>query len=181
MGNYSEQVQTPNQFERELILVPLLDPQGEPIFDPVTSSAILIPLEVPTVTDDVFVTKQANASLTYTLRRGEVGVRFFQFDRQFQAGDFNELTRGASLSATWRLSPHLTSSLNVTWRQNQRDNEGGDGQFYSISPAVSYELGPHTTARVLYEHTVNDGVGLGIGSSNSYTENALSANLVFNL
>ncbi|MEQ8659894.1 MAG: TIGR03016 family PEP-CTERM system-associated outer membrane protein, partial [Gammaproteobacteria bacterium] len=36
-GSYSEDVQTVHQFERELLLVPLLDPFGEPIFDPVTS------------------------------------------------------------------------------------------------------------------------------------------------
>lgn len=181
-GGYSEQVQTTNQFERELILVPLLDPLGEPIFDPVTSSEILIPLEVPTVTDDVFVTKQANAGLSYALRRGDIGVRFFQFDREFQSGDFSELTRGASLSASWRMSKRLSSSLNLTWRENKRDNENGDGQFYSVTPVISYELGPHTTARVLYEYTYNDGSGApGAGVGRSYTENALSANLVFNL
>jgi len=180
-GGYSEQIQTANEFERQLLLVPLLDPQGQPIFDPVTSSQILIPLEVPTVTNDTFLTKQVNASMSYTLRRGDVGVRFFQYDRQFQAGDFDELTRGASLSSSWRLSPRLSWSLNLTWRSNERSNSDIDGNFYTLNPAVRYRLGPHTTAQFLYELTYNDGVGLGLGSGDRYVENALSANLVFNL
>src|SRR5690606_23739922 len=35
-GSYSEEVQTAADFERQLILVPLLDNQGLPIFDPIT-------------------------------------------------------------------------------------------------------------------------------------------------
>lgn len=193
-GGYSEEVQTVNQFQRELILVPLLDPFGEPIFDPVTSSEIFIPLEVPTLTDDVFVNKQVNAGLAYQLRRGSLGIRYFQFDRQFQLGGFDELTRSVSFTSRWELSSRLNWSLNLSWRGNERSGNvtgtgGGPagtgatatGDFWTLSPVVSYDLGPHTTARLRYEYTRNSGGGSGIGGTRRYVENALSANLVFHL
>lgn len=185
-GSYNESVQTAVDFQRQLVLIPLLDAQGLPIFDPVTSSQIFVPQDTPSATDDVFVVKQANAALDYTLRRGSVGLSFFQFDRAFQAGGFNELTRGASFNINWRLNPRLSWMLNTYFRENVRsdavDSQAGNGSTYGISPSLSYRFGPHTTALLRFEHTRNDGALGGIGGlARNFIENAFSASLVFNL
>ncbi len=181
-GSYSEDVQTSSDFQRGLLLVPLLDETGQPVFDPVTSSLILIPLDSQTATDDVVVNKNARAGLRYRLRRGNLRLSFFQSDRIFQASGQDELTRGATFGFDWRLSPRLRSSLDVSWRENTRSNEAQSNSYYSIAPGLSYDLGPHTTARLRYEYAGNEGGGGGGGAfGRSYTENVLSANLVFNL
>ncbi|MEQ9058216.1 MAG: TIGR03016 family PEP-CTERM system-associated outer membrane protein [Gammaproteobacteria bacterium] len=189
-GSYSESIQTVNQFERELLLVPLLDPFGQPIFDPVTSSEIVVPIEVPSLTDDVFLNKSVSVGLNYRLRRGSLGLRYFRFDQEFQSGNLDELNQGASFSSSWDLSSRLRWSFNLTWRSVAQSGTitgagqgAGDGDFWTVGPVVSYDLGPHTTARLRYEYTRNGGGGggLGGGGNGRYVENALSANLVFNL
>lgn len=178
-GSYSEEVQTTNDFERNLILIPLVDVNGLPIFDPVTSSEIFVPIDSPTAVDDVLISKEANVGLTYSLRRGDINLRFFQFDRQYQSGNFNELTRGVSATWSWQLSRKLGCSLSGSWRENERGT-GSSGTYYSLTPSLDYELGPHTTARLRYEYTQDDGSGSG-GNDRPYTENALTAAFVFHL
>ena len=180
-GAYSEEVQTANEFERQLVLIPLLDAQGMPVFDPVTSSQVFVPIDTPSATDDVFVVKQGNVGIGYTMRRGSANLRLFQFDRQFQNGGFSELTRGASVNFDWRLSRRLGWGFSSYWRENGRTSDEGSGSVYGISPSLNYSLGPHTTALLRYEFTRNDGGAAGIGGADRYTENALTANLVFNL
>lgn len=179
-------MQTSNDFERGLILIPLLDEQGLPIFDPVTSSQIFVPIDTPTTTDNVMVVKQASAGLSYALRRGKVRLHYFQYDRLFEGTGTDELTRGVGLTVSWSLARRLTSSLNMSWRENAQTSgigagtNGGNGTYYTISPALNYKLGPHTTARLRYEFTDDTG-GAARGRNRSYTENALSASLVFHL
>jgi uncharacterized protein (PEP-CTERM system associated) len=181
-GSYSEDVQTANDFQRQLVLVPLLDAQGLPVFDPVTSSQIFVPIDNPSATDDVFIVKQANAGLGYLFKRGSVNLRVFQFNRLFQAGGFGELTRGASFNHDWRMSPRLSWAFNVYWRENVRTTDVGSGSVFGISPGFNYRLGPHTTAVLRYEYTQNDGgFGAIFGRDQAYIENAITANLVFNL
>jgi hypothetical protein len=66
----------------------------------------------------------------------------------------------------------------------------GTDELISLTPALDYKLGPHTTARLSYDYTDNSssgtggvvpGLGFPVGRGRSYTENAVIANLVFHL
>lgn len=201
--NYDESVRTNNQSERDLLLVPLLDAAGEPVFDPISSSLILVPLDTPTLTDDTTVEKRLNASVTYEMRLSTLSVSYFENDRTFQAGGNDELTRGATVNFSRSLSPRLNVAIGLTWRENERSGDASKGSFHRIFPSLNYNLGPHTTLRVRYEHAMNDGgsgggfggggpffgggfglLGQGLGNTGTnqqYTENSLSAALVFDL
>ena len=104
----------------------------------------------------------------------------------------------------------MTANFGCTWRDNTFSVDDSTGSFYSIYPSLNYELGPHTTARLQYEYSRNDGgsssgfgaIGGGVGGAlgggfgggfgggglgtgdeftRDYTENAVTANLVFHL
>ncbi len=183
-GEYSENLQTANQFERGLQLVPLLDGFGEPVFDPVTNNQFYTVLEAPDQTEDVYVVKQATAGLSYRLRRGNLNLRLFQYDRQYQGGDYDDKRQGASLNFDWNLSRQLRYSIGATWQGNKRSDQAGTAKFYSIYPSLSYRLGPHSTARLRYEFTKNDdpqNIGGAGGLTGKYVENALSGAIIFTL
>ncbi|MCZ6892515.1 MAG: TIGR03016 family PEP-CTERM system-associated outer membrane protein [Gammaproteobacteria bacterium] len=200
--DYSEDVRTSNQSERDLALVPLLDVTGEPVFDPVTSSLILVPLDTPSLTDDASVNRRLNVSMNYIMHRSDVSLRFFQNDQEFQRGGNDEKTRGATAAYSRSISPRLSMNLGVTWRENENSGDTSSGSYYRISSGLSYRLGPHTTARLNFEHATNDGGtgdtggsrfdsgGAGFGGGfgdldgsrgSQYSENSLSAGLVFDL
>ncbi|MCC6710526.1 MAG: TIGR03016 family PEP-CTERM system-associated outer membrane protein [Gammaproteobacteria bacterium] len=183
---YSTSVTTANQFERGLILVPLFDINGAPIFDPVTSGQIFVPVDSPNANDDVFLETRTGAGLAYTLRRGLLSLRYFEAKRESELNNGTNRTRGVTFDWNHRIRPRLSTNLSAMWRNNEQGSgSSGSGHYYSFYPSVSYELGPHTTARFQYELTINNGnSGFGFsGSTNSqnFYENAFTASLAFHL
>jgi len=184
--SYGTDVRTANQFERDLILVPLVDGDGLPVFDPVTSGEILVPVDSPNATDSVFVETRANAGLVYTMRRGSLSLRYYEAKRESETATDNERTRGVSLNLNHRIRPRLHTDLAMMWRSNKESSrDTSAGNYYSLYPSVSYELGPHTTARFQYELTINNGASGFSNSGNlgtpNFYENAFTASLAFHL
>lgn len=190
--SYGTSLRTANQFERDLILVPLTDADGLPVFDPVTSGQILVPVDSPNATDDVFIETRASGGLTYTMRRGSLNLRYFEAKRESDTVTDTNRTRGVSFNLRRNLRPRLHADMAAMWRNNKQGALGPTsasaattGNYYSIYPSVSYELGPHTTARFQYELTINNGAsgfGLtGTSASPNFYENAFTASLAFHL
>lgn len=205
--DYSEDIRTSNQFERDLLLVPLLGPDGLPVFDPVTSSQLFVPIDSPSLTDDVFIERRISASIGYTMKRTSWSGQYFQNDREAQSVTGTELTRGVSIDVSHAIGPRLSADFGATWRENTLTTDQSKGSFYSLYPSLNYQLGPHTTARLQYELSYSDGStgvgfgsgagglggdfggglgGLGFGSefdtgARTYTESAITAALIFHL
>jgi uncharacterized protein (PEP-CTERM system associated) len=184
--SYGTQVRTANQFERGLTLVPLVDVDGLPVFDPVTSGQILVPVDSPNANDDVFLETRTSAGLSYNLRRGKLSLRYYETQRESETVANDQSTRGVSLNLRHPIRPRLRTEFAAMWRNNKQNiGPSTNGNYYSFYPSISYELGPHTTARIQYELTINNGAqGLGFvgnGGSSNYYENAFSASLAFHL
>ena len=186
-GSYSEDLRSANQFDRDVSLIPLLDDQGQPVYDPIYNNQIYSVVDGPSRPDDIYVLKRTQASAGYELRRGTATVRVFQFNRESQQGaQQDERTFVLSSSLRWRLTRKITGDLGGTWRQNERSNAGQSADYYSVYPSIDYRLGEHATARLRYEYSHNDdpggvGGGFGGGFAGKYTEHALSASLIFTL
>lgn len=197
-AEYTEDIHTINDFQRELLLIPAFDAQGQPIIDPLTDGQLFIPLDGPTVTEDSYVERRLRVSLDYTLRLGSLGLNFGQSHREYQALARDETTRTAGANFVRRLSPRLSFNLGVMWRMNELSTQSEIGRYFTVYPSIRYTLGPHTTLRMEYDYSRNTGAtgvfggfggnfgsgGFGNGGTlegRSYTENAISAGLVFNL
>lgn len=178
---YKEQLQTQAQRQRELILVPLTDLGGQPVIDLNQSSNFLTPLNTPTVTEEVSLSKNLNVNLSYRLRRGSINGRFYQSERTFETSLQGEETRGASLGFQHNLRPRLSANLNLSWRESIRANDG-DEELFNISPGFRYQLGPHTDLNISYQYTDSNGRRFNniFAPSNSggFIENALTANVI---
>lgn len=193
-ARYVEDVRTGSDFQREQLLVPAFDDAGNPIIDPITDGQIFVPLESPGFIDDTFVERRLNLGLTYALRRGSVGFRMYRSDRDFQSQRIDETVDGLGLDFSHNLSPRLTFTAGGAWHLTQRAASDPLGRYWAFYPSLRYTLGPHTTLRLQYEHSVNKGAsgsfgGGGVSTGGGfqspgvrfYTENAISAGLVFNL
>ena len=186
--SYNTGARTANEFERGLLLVPLFDASGAPVFDPVTSGQILVPSTSPGVLDDVFIERRISSQVVYAMRRTDLSASYFQTAREFQSDGRNELTRGIAFNVNHRIRPRLRANFGAEWRQNRESkvvNSASSGTYYSIFPSLSYDLGPHTTAALRYNYVVNnhgDGFGTLLDPTQSaYTENAITASLILHL
>ena len=175
--DYKEDVRTLSQFQRELSLVPLVDQNGDPFFDPVTSSNILIPLDTPSLTEDSFINRRMNAGFFYDARRTSTRLRFFRNDREFGQANQNELQTGLIATVTRRMNTRLDSGFDLSWRTNESGVDGRKDTFMQVGPYIQYAVGPILSARIAYEFASSDGER----GDNDYTENVLSARLNFHL
>lgn len=182
---YNKDVRTSSDFERDLLLIPLFDESGQPIFDPVGNGQIFVPIDSPGATSDVFIEKSISGEVSYSLRRSNVRLALSQSKRQSQSTLNNERNRSVTFNVDRQLSPRLRTNLGVQWRDNKSSGATSTGSYYSIFPAIDYDLNRYTTARLRYEYTVNDHGGLGGLGFNSeqdtYFENAITASLIFHL
>ena len=183
--NYDKQIRTSSDFERGLVLVPLFDDVGLPVFDPVTSGQIFVPIDSPGVTSDVFIEERMVGSMGYKMRRTDVKLSYFQYDREFQTTLRDNRTRGVSFNVTRRMQPRTRALLTLQWRDNRDSTVTSDGLYYTIAPSLEYDLSRYTTARLRYEYTSNDHSNVSVLGGNpehaSFFENAISAALIVHM
>lgn len=180
--NYSEELRTANEILQELQLIPLVDVDGNPVFDPVTSSEILVPFDTPTVTDETLLNKSLTLSLNYSMRRTSFDLSFSDTDREVQGADSADKSKTLSAGVSRTFSSRLSGSIRGNWRLFER-NQDGESTFVTFGPNLRYRLGPIVSAVMSYTYASGDrGSGaFGVGNTSSYKENSLTANLVFAL
>ena len=69
-SQYSEDYETLLTDLQQTVLLPLVDDFGNPILDPFNGAEILLPINVSTLTDEVFINRRLTGSAGYALRRG---------------------------------------------------------------------------------------------------------------
>ncbi|MGE0486794.1 MAG: TIGR03016 family PEP-CTERM system-associated outer membrane protein [Gammaproteobacteria bacterium] len=171
--NYGEELRTTNQVQSELELVPLTDPFGNPILDPNTTPDILTPPGLPSLADDVILSRDISASLSYAGRRDTVDLRVFDNRNEFQGTGVLESYRGVSVNFTHSLTRLVSASVGGLWRK--ADSLNRSQETWRISPAMHYILGPNMTLNLNYEF-VN---GSGATALDNFTENAVTADVSY--
>ena len=173
--NYRREVRTANDIQRDVVLVPLRDNFGSPVFDPQNSSIIFVPTDTTSVRNESSVSEDLSLTAAYRMRRGSMSVRFIERTRNFEVSNIEEITR--NLRVEWSRSLSQQSQLQFTalFRQaEQQLNNAGD--FVSLRGIYSYRLGPHTQLRLSYEFADQSGSD---GGRNGYTENSGILGLLF--
>jgi hypothetical protein len=73
---------------------------------------------------------------------------------QYSTADRRSVERNRlTLRGTYRLSDRFRSSLAATFRRNRVDNSTGNSDYYTVSPAFSYDLTPTITLRGFVDYT----------------------------
>ena len=106
-ANYSESVTTTSIQQLEQVLVPFVDPFGEPVLDPGSGEPILVPVDTATLTDEVMVLRRFEGSVTWQGRRTSASLRSSAQLRNFEVSADEESVFGMSASLSRRLSRRL--------------------------------------------------------------------------
>ncbi len=173
--NYDEALRTGNDIQRGVLLVPLEDGFGNPIFDPFASSLFDVPLDTPSIRNEASVSKNLRISTTYDMRRSSIRASFSNNTEQFQLSGIEENIKLLDIVFSHTLSVRTSVSLQGTWRAGQQSRSSG-GDVFSITSSLNYLLGPHTSARLNYSYADQGAANTG---RPGYTENSVVAGLVF--
>lgn len=153
--HYSEELTTTNQVRSDLNVVPLLDPFGNPILDPNTGNAILVPIDTPGLQNEVMVRRRFDGSVVVRGRRSEVGVTLFDTQRSFQVSPDEEVY-GLNAYFSRRLSRLTTLRV---WGQASRsefDGPTANRNRYQLGIGFSRQFSKDFSGRVDYRYLNQD-------------------------
>lgn len=159
--------------ERQLqrVLVQFVDPFGNPIVDPITGAPIAIPVDAETVTEEVFVRRRFQSSVTFQGNRTDVTLMGFQERRRFQRSGDEESVVGASAGVSRRLSRQNTIDVSGSWQQIDFRDEPREDTRWEGSARLSRQLGRSVNGALEYRYTNND----SNLAAQDFDENRLSA------
>lgn len=185
-GRYTEDLRTTSDQLRSQQQFPLEDPFGNPIFDPFGAADVDNPLGTLSLSDDVFVSRDFNASVGYIKRRDNFVATVYRTERDSGASTGPEEAIGTTFNWSRSFSSRLSGGVTVTYRSGTSNllpggnpdleaNPNSEVDVIIIRPSFSYSLGPHVSGQFSYSYTDSDSKD----PTTIYTENSLSAALSF--
>ncbi|MGH8495258.1 MAG: TIGR03016 family PEP-CTERM system-associated outer membrane protein [Gammaproteobacteria bacterium] len=104
------------------------------------------------LTDEVFVSKDFNAELTYKANRTEFGLNLFDYRSDFIEAMNSGETRGVAFEAVRAIAPRTSVGLGVSWRRNIAREGDDDQEDYGVSGGLFRQLGARTTGSIEIAH-----------------------------
>lgn len=172
-ASYREDTTTSSQIQLQRQLITLVDPFGQPIADPNTGQALLVPTNTPTLTNEVIVQKSFQGSINFQGRRTNAGVSLFDDRREFQLSGDTEHVYGLSASASRTLSRRTSVNLGASWQRTKPRAGGASDSRWNVSLGTSYQIARSLSASVNLSHDVQD----SSVPSGGFKENRISAQL----
>lgn len=174
-ASYSQNVMSVRQLELERRFFVIVDPAtGNPFVDPVTGLPLLLALNVPTLTNDVFIIKRLQGTVGYNPGRNSFTLTFFDQRFEFQNNPRVDESYGGQGSWSLRLAPNTQAITTAGW---QRTDFGAplnrQNTFWNMGVGLSRTINPHLTGRVDYRYFTSDSSVAGTG----YAENRIIASL----
>ena len=154
--NFDEDVTTTREIQLERVLIPFLDPFGNPIPDPLSGEPTGISIDTPTLTDEVIVRQRFEASVALEGRRTTVSLGGFHEDREFQRSGDTETARGVNATVSRQLSSR--TSLNVLGGWQATDFQDGvreDTRWFSAVD-IRRRFGRSVDGRLEYRRDEQD-------------------------
>ncbi len=147
---------------------PILDPEGDPIS---------LSVFVPTLTDEVFIRKRFQASMTGNTGKSTINLLAFNEDREFQESQEDEKTFGGRASLAWRFATRTSAILTGVWRRTEFRptdlSRGREDDRLDLGLRINRRIGPNIEGNLAYRYVKND----SNLSDNDYEENRVSAQL----
>ncbi len=169
--SYSEDVSTTREIQLERILVPLVDAFGDPIPIDETGTAILVPIDLETLTNEVLVRTRFEGSFAARGRRTNLNVTAFHEDRQFQLSGDEETVLGTRVSLDRQLSRRTRARASGSWQQTDfRDRIREDDRF-DTRLDLTHQFGRNVNGSLSYAYTHQD----SNDAASEFKENRVSA------
>ncbi len=124
------------------------------------------------LTDEVFITKTANLSYSYSKGKSEFSVNGFYIDRDFEESLEDEKVYGFSGSWNWTYSQRTSTRLGASWQTTDRQDNIQDDRF-DLSLRLSRNISRYVDANINYRFITE----LSDDPSDEFTENRVTAGL----
>ncbi len=152
-----------------------VDAFGNPVIDPIGSGDPTLPIDQLGLTDDVFISRNFNANLGFSRKRDSFAVRVNRNAQESTRRASTDSLLGFGGSWNHTFSRRLSTGLAVDYQTRESDNVSRTSDFVSISPYMSYTLGPHVYSRLSYQYVDS----VSGDASDNFTENAVVGSLSF--
>jgi len=129
---------------------------------------------LPTLTDEVFTTQNADISFSFRTGKSNINSRFFKIYRTFELSGNDEEVTGASGSWDWEFTRRTSSNLRLGWQKTESAglNSFTDNRF-DASIFITRRILKRLDGSLGYSYINQDSTS----NFNSYTENRITANL----
>ena len=156
--SYAENVTTVNLLRPENRLFMISDlATGNVSVDTQTGLPRLVTVIIPTLTNDIYISKYLQASLGYKLKRNNFSFQLFNERRLFQRADELQKLQGGNISWGLQLAPHSNLSINSGFQTIEYSLDGQVDDFWNVGMALRHDI----------QHDVKGAVELGHTARNS--------------
>ncbi len=132
---------------------------------------------LPSLTNEVFINKRANLSVSFRTGRSNLNFNAYWTRRAFQVSQNNESVYGSSAGWNWNFSRRSQSNIRLLWQQTDGQDGTSDKRFEGVlgitRNIVNFAGSRRVNGRVEYRY-VNQQSDL---VNNQFTENRISASL----
>lgn len=172
-GDYNEDLRTTAEALREQQVFQTVDPFGNPIVDPLTNGDPNVPLNQLGLTNDVFISRNFSTTIGYSRRRDNLSVRVNRREQESTRTSVADSLFGIGGSWVHTLSRRLSAGFTADYQTREADNAAATSDFLSLSPFLTYTIGPHVSSRLSYQYMDS----VSADTSDDFTENAVTGSL----
>jgi len=168
---YTEETITTQQLLLDEQIFTTTDAFGNQITTPSSNTRST---RLPSLTDEVFVTKTAELSVSFQTGKSDLDAEIFKTIRTFELSENDEEVTGASASWNWQFSRQSSSNLSTSWQKTESDgaNSFSDKRF-DFSASVTRNFLARLNGSLEYRFTEQS----SDDNLNNYSENRITANL----
>ncbi len=172
--SYSEDTTTTQQLLLNQQVFTLVDQFGNPQSNVVTNQSPGFNQNLPSLTDEVFVVKTANLSVSYRTGRSNVSASIFRTIRDFEQSLTEEEVTGVSGSWNWNYFKRTNFTISSSWQQTESNGASAfSDQLFNLSVAVTRNIFSRLNGSIIYRYVDQN----SDDDLNTYTENRISASL----
>lgn len=158
----------------KLQVFPIQDSSGNTIINQNTNQPLTYAINLPTLTNEVIVSKTWNLSASFNTGKSTVGISAFNSDRVYQLSGISEKVSGLSGTWSWQFASRTSAYIHPLWQQTT-----SNGTAYTKSDRYDLSIGINRsiTNRIngkLELHHVNQ---ISDINTNDYQENRATATL----
>jgi len=136
-ASYSEETSTVQNLLSDARPFTQVDATGQPVIDPVTNQPFQRDISLPTLVDEVFISKRGEISFSYRTGKTDINARVFNVKRIFQVSGRKDDVFGASADLDWRFTRRTSFFARSSWQKRDRKGSSLLGSATNIISTVN--------------------------------------------
>jgi len=129
---------------------------------------------LPTLTDEVFITKTFSLSYSFQTGKSNISANVYKTFRTYELSDNDEDVTGVSASWNWDFMRRTNSNLQVGWQKTESDGvDSFSDKRFNFSASITRNILSHLNGSIEYRFVDQS----SSDDFNQYSENRVTANL----